>query len=57
MHQFIGATGEEFTTKNRKATKTDEKLYEDFFVLFVVKLISGWGQEPRWFSIRGPAHR
>jgi len=38
---------QEFTTKSTKATKGDEKVYEDsfvLFVLFVVKLIFGCGR-------------
>jgi hypothetical protein len=32
--------GEKFTTKSTKATKANEKAYQDFFVSFVLRLIS-----------------
>ena len=41
---------QEFTTKSTKATKGDENVYEDSFVLFVsfvVKLIFGCGRRLR----------
>jgi hypothetical protein len=35
MQQFLCKTGEKLTTKSTKATKVDENVYQDFFVLFV----------------------
>jgi hypothetical protein len=43
MRLFLDKTDEKFTTKSTKDTKGDEKVYQDFFVLFVsflVRLIS-----------------